>query len=86
MHKLTRALLALINEAAALGAKIKADLLALHINALTNLVEKADAEAARIGDVIDCLKTKEAQAHSAALSVAEAAVAEAAKHGVTLDV
>lgn len=86
MHKYTAFLLSLIAKAAKLGRAARDYLLSLHIEALTRLVEKADDEAASIRRAVDRLRDKAVDAECKAAEVADMAVAEAAKHGVTLDV
>jgi hypothetical protein len=86
MHNITRAALAVINGLAQFGAQVRAYLLSLHINALTALVNKADAEVLTAHRAIDrAIKRADATEVTAA-NIAADAVAEAAKHGVSLEV
>jgi hypothetical protein len=84
MHAITRALLAVINGLAQFGAHVRAYLLALHINALTALVQKHDEEAAAANRGIDRAIARAAAADIKADAVARAAEAEANTHGVSL--
>jgi hypothetical protein len=86
MAKITRAALALINGLAQFGAQVRAYLLALHINALTALVNKADAEAQAAHNAIARMEKRATDAAIKADEVARNATAEAAKHGVSLEV
>lgn len=86
MTKITRVALALINGLAQFGAKVRAYLLSLHINALTALVNKADEEADSMRRAIDRAIKRADDAEEKAAQVAYDAATEAGKHGVTLDV
>ena len=97
MVKLTRAALAITNAVAdlatqlrALGARFRLFLIAHHCAALVALVEKADAEAdaeaAAAHRAIDRAVNRATTAELNADAVARAAQAEAAKHGVSLEV
>jgi hypothetical protein len=86
MHKITRISLAVINGLAQFGANVRAYLLALHINALTALVNKADEEADSMRRAIDRAIKRADDAEAKAAQLAYDAATEAAKHGVTLEV
>lgn len=86
MHKLTRIALAIINGLAQFGAQVRAYLLSLHINALTALVNKADAEVQAAHNAIARMEKRATDAAIKADEVARNAVAEAARHGVSLEV
>jgi hypothetical protein len=93
MVKITRAALTLTNVVAdlvmqlrALGARFREFLIAHHCAALVALVEKAEADAAAAHRAVDRMVDRAMLASIRAEDVARQAAAEAANHGVDLEV
>jgi intracellular sulfur oxidation DsrE/DsrF family protein len=84
MHQVTRVSLAVLAAVASVGAKLKAELIKLHMTNLAALVDKADARVVAYENAITRLEAAQSQAAIDAAKVAADAAAEAATHGATL--
>jgi hypothetical protein len=84
MHQITRVSLAVLAAVASVGAKLKAELIKLHMTNLAALVDKADARVEALAAAWQRIQVAEQEAAVYAAKVAADAAAEAATHGATL--